>query len=112
MVSGAVPLQDRKEPIVANTQATKQESPYKPGDGLTHATGKKRLGVEGGTCVCGCGDTPVKKRSRFIPGHDARMYAVAKDYKGDNGAEAQKAARARLKKDPRQRAYLKGRNLI
>lgn len=98
---------------MANTDTKVQPSPYKEGDGLTHETGKPRLGVtrEGG-CVCGCGEMPLKKRSRFIPGHDARMYAVAKDYKGENGAEAQKAARARLKKDPRQRDYLKGRDLI
>lgn len=90
---------------------TKQESPYVPGDELTHDTGKKRLGVsrEGG-CVCGCGETPLKKRSRFIPGHDARMYALAKDMRGDNGEEAQKEARKKVNK--RQREYLKGRNLI
>lgn len=26
----------------------------------------------GGPCVCGCGETPSGKRSRFIIGHDAR----------------------------------------
>lgn len=90
---------------------TKVESPYKPGDELTHETGKKRLGVpRDGGCVCGCGQTPIKKRSRFIPGHDARMYALAKNLNGDNGAEAQKEARKAITK--RQREYLKGRNLI
>lgn len=86
-------------------------TPYKKGDGLTHDTGKKRLGVpRDGGCVCGCGETPVKKRSRFIPGHDARMYALAKNLKGENGKDAQKEARAKVTK--RQREYLKGRNLI
>ena len=70
-------------------KATTQASPYKPGDGLTHMTGKKRLGVAGGECVCGCGQVPLKKRSRFIPGHDARMYKLARSLKGENGEDAQ-----------------------
>lgn len=33
-----------------------------------------------GTCLCGCGDTPVKRGSRFLPGHDARMHRLAAGY--------------------------------
>lgn len=93
------------------TTKTEQATPYVKGDGLTHETGKTRLGVtrEGG-CVCGCGETPLKKRSRFIPGHDARMYRLAKALKGEFGDEEQKAARKSVTK--RQREYLKGRGLI
>lgn len=27
-------------------------------------------------CLCGCGKTPTRKRSRFMPGHDAQLKAV------------------------------------
>ena len=27
-------------------------------------------------CGCGCGDSPKGKRSRFIPGHDARLHSL------------------------------------
>lgn len=93
---------------MANT--TEQKSPYRKGDGLTHATGKPRLGVirEGG-CVCGCGETPVKPRSRFIPGHDARMYALARNLKSKD-PEVRKATKDAVTK--RQTDYLKGRGLI
>lgn len=34
-------------------------------------------------CLCGCGEIPVRKRSRFIPGHDAqlksRLYAAIRN---------------------------------
>lgn len=33
-----------------------------------------------GTCLCGCGDRPSKSRSRFLPGHDARMRRLARRY--------------------------------
>jgi len=26
-------------------------------------------------CACGCGNTPLRKRSRFLPGHDAQLKA-------------------------------------
>jgi hypothetical protein len=26
-------------------------------------------------CLCGCGQTPARKRSRFMPGHDAQLKA-------------------------------------
>lgn len=29
-------------------------------------------------CLCGCGGTPKGKKSRFIPGHDARYHAAQK----------------------------------
>lgn len=29
-------------------------------------------------CMCGCGDFPRGKKSRFIPGHDARYHAAQK----------------------------------
>lgn len=29
-------------------------------------------------CLCGCGGTPKGKKSRFIPGHDARWHAAQK----------------------------------
>jgi hypothetical protein len=93
-------------------EASKPKQPtYQPGDGRTHATGKTRLSVEReGGCVCGCGQMPEKKRSRFIPGHDARMYKLAKAYSGKLGTEQMMAARETI--TDRQKAYLKGRNLI
>lgn len=30
-----------------------------------------------GSCLCGCGEIPVTKNGRFIPGHDARMVRLA-----------------------------------
>lgn len=34
-------------------------------------------------CLCGCGGIPTRKRSRFLPGHDAqlkaRLYATIRD---------------------------------
>jgi hypothetical protein len=29
-------------------------------------------------CVCGCGDKPKGRKSRFIPGHDARYHSAQK----------------------------------
>lgn len=29
-------------------------------------------------CLCGCGATPKRKKSRFVPGHDARFHAAMK----------------------------------
>lgn len=29
-------------------------------------------------CLCGCGGFPKGRRSRFVPGHDARWYAAQK----------------------------------
>ena len=26
-------------------------------------------------CLCGCGATPTRKKSRFVPGHDAQLKA-------------------------------------
>lgn len=89
--------------------AKKEQVIYAPGDGLTHATGKPRLGVSrDGGCVCGCGQMPLKKRSRFIPGHDARMYALAKAIRAHRAGESE----VKPKADERQLAYLKGRDLI
>jgi hypothetical protein len=34
--------------------------------------------IAGGFCECGCGGSPKGKRSRFLPGHDARMHGAAK----------------------------------
>lgn len=91
--------------------AETQPLPYVDGDGLSHATGKRRLGVERGDgCVCGCGQMPEKKRSRFVPGHDARMYKLAKALRGKLGEDEQREARANV--DERQLAYLRGRNLV
>lgn len=87
------------------------QTPYQPGDGRTHATGLERLGVVAdGGCVCGCGGTPTKRRSRFVPGHDARMYRLAKAYRGVLGSEELQAARESI--TDRQRSYLQGRGLI
>lgn len=92
-------------------QPSKTKVTYVDGDGLTHKTGKVRLNVPGGQpCVCGCGETPEKKRSRFIPGHDARMYRLAKAYKGLLGSAELEAARQNITEV--QKSYLKGRNLI
>lgn len=97
----------RAEQREAEVQQSKQ-TVYVPGDGLTHATGKTRLGVERGDgCVCGCGQMPEKKRSRFVPGHDARMYKLAKAIRLHRAGEGEQP-----KFDDRQRAYLEGRNLI
>jgi len=27
-------------------------------------------------CLCGCGHTPTRKKSRFMPGHDAQLKAA------------------------------------
>jgi hypothetical protein len=35
-------------------------------------------GEERPPCLCGCGGTPKGKKSRFIPGHDARYHAAQK----------------------------------
>jgi hypothetical protein len=29
-------------------------------------------------CLCGCGGFPAGRKSRFIPGHDARYHAAQK----------------------------------
>ena len=29
-------------------------------------------------CLCGCGDTPKGKKSRFVAGHDARYHSAQK----------------------------------
>ena len=29
-------------------------------------------------CMCGCGDTPKGKKSRFVAGHDARYHSAQK----------------------------------
>ena len=34
--------------------------------------------VDRAPCLCGCGGTPKGKKSRFIPGHDARYHAAQK----------------------------------
>lgn len=38
-------------------------------------------------CLCGCGQIPTRKRSRFMPGHDAqfksRLYATIRDEEAD-----------------------------
>lgn len=31
--------------------------------------------IERTPCLCGCGDIPKGKTSKFMPGHDARFYA-------------------------------------
>ncbi len=41
----------------AATEAAKTETPREP-------------------CLCGCGKTPTRKKSRFMPGHDAQMKAA------------------------------------
>lgn len=37
-------------------------------------------------CLCGCGGFPMGRKSRFIPGHDARYHAALK-----RAADADKA---------------------
>lgn len=102
---------ERKAKEGKKAKAERKQIVYVPGDGLTHETGKPRLNVEReGGCVCGCGQMPEKKRSRFIPGHDARMYRLAKAYTGKLGTEEMLAARETI--TDRQKSYLKGRNLI
>jgi hypothetical protein len=34
-------------------------------------------------CQCGCGDFPAGKRSRFLPGHDAKLASAEKKAKAD-----------------------------
>lgn len=40
-------------------------------------------------CLCGCGDTPKHKKSRFMPGHDAQLkaqlYREIRDEQADDG---------------------------
>lgn len=38
---------------------------------MVSATAQNALGL----CGCGCGNAPAGKKSRFMPGHDAKFYA-------------------------------------
>ncbi len=62
--SGVCPLTHGKEPDMATrTKQTTAEPTPEP----TRAP-----------CLCGCGESPRGKRSRFVPGHDARYHAAQK----------------------------------
>lgn len=48
-------------------------------------------------CECGCGQVPSRKRSRFMPGHDAqlksRLYQVIRDEEASEDQKVEAAAR-------------------
>jgi hypothetical protein len=50
-------------------------------------------------CLCGCGGTPKGKKSRFVPGHDARYHSAEKKA----AAEAAPAASVRVNAGDRPR---------
>lgn len=51
-------------------------------------------------CLCGCGGTPKRKRSKFLPGHDAQLKAsLYRTIRAeDTSDEDREAAKAKLDK--------------
>ena len=45
--------------------------------GTTRSAGAD-TGVERASCLCGCGQTPKGKKSRFLMGHDSRLHSELK----------------------------------
>lgn len=47
-------------------------------------------------CECGCGGVPTRKRSKFLPGHDARLksqlYTAIREGNEDGATDEQRAA--------------------
>jgi hypothetical protein len=60
------------------TEETKEEEPRLP-------------------CLCGCGEFPTRKRSRFLPGHDAQLkaalYRTIRDEESSDQDKAEAAAK-------------------
>lgn len=42
----------------------------------TEAPAEKPAPEPHSPCLCGCGGVPIRKRSRFLPGHDAQLKAA------------------------------------
>lgn len=45
---------------------------------MTAKTKKTTERAPRATCLCGCGDEPIGKKARYLPGHDARHHAAMK----------------------------------
>lgn len=50
-------------------------------------------------CMCGCGGTPTRKRSRFLPGHDAQLKAELYRTIRDESKPVAEVEAARLRLD-------------
>ena len=50
-------------------------------------------------CLCGCGSTPTRKRSRFMPGHDAQLKAALYRTIRDESAPVADVEAAKLRLD-------------
>lgn len=50
-------------------------------------------------CLCGCGNTPTRKRSRFMPGHDAQLKAQLYRTIRDESAPVADVEAAKLRLD-------------
>ena len=67
-------------------------------DAATEAAPTKTPDVPRDPCLCGCGGTPTRKKSRFMPGHDAQMKAALYRTIRDDGVSVadKEAAAAKL----------------
>ncbi len=63
---------------MATTTKTPAKATRKPGAKRTPAEKIAEAKAERPPCVCGCGGFPSKRRSRFLPGHDAKYHAGLK----------------------------------